>query len=87
MTVVVGDLPIQYRQYINSLTKGTQRLIDIIDDATEGITGSQKANRIAKIHALMQQSVTQIEKMLITDTSDVEEQMDAEILVPLDDPE
>lgn len=80
----IADLPAQYKPYCRACNKGFQKIIDIIyDTPATGATGQQKADRIAEIHGLIQGAITEIEKLCVTGTVDVEGQMDAIIAKPI----
>jgi hypothetical protein len=82
------NLPEQYKSYFQAIKKGVDAMIDIVGDNTsqapEGQNiGQVKATRIAEYHVIIQNGVTEIEKMLITGAVDIEGQVDALKLKPL----
>jgi len=84
----LDTIPEQYKSYFQAIKKGTDAMIDIVADITsvapEGQSiGQIKANRVAEFHVIMQNSVTEIEKMLVTGAVDMEGQIDALKLKPL----
>lgn len=85
----IDAVPEQYKSYFKALTKSIDAMIDIVADNTteapnESLSiGQIKANRIAEFHIMMQNSVTEIEKMLVTGAIDMEGQVNALKLKPL----
>jgi len=63
----ITDLLPQYQGPLKAIQAAQKAIINVVADTTEGATGQQKANKIAKFHIIMQDSVTQIEKFLVSE--------------------
>jgi hypothetical protein len=77
----VNDIPTQYKPFFKAISKGTQRMIDIVFDATA--TPDQKLIAISSIAGLINNDINRIEHYVRIGVTDAEAEMDAAIAKPL----
>ena len=77
----VNDIPNQYKPFFKAISKGTQRMIDIIFDSVA--TTDQKLIAISAIAGLIDSDIKRIEHYVKIGVVDAEAEMDAVIAKPL----